>query len=140
MTTPPEHWRPSLPATDAHECIPTAVNRIPTVNNRDAELKAWMELNVEGSKQILVLKARNAELEGQCWEYVKRIDDLKALLDRATDALETIASEHKPRHETEEYWTKIDHSQCAVVLATDTKIARKALTEIRQARSAEGEG
>lgn len=41
-------------------------------------------------------------------------------------AIESISSKHKPRHETEEYWLKISHEQCSIVLATDTKIARQA--------------
>lgn len=47
--------------------------------------------------------------------------------DRMRKALEIIASSHRPHHDTEEYWNKVNHAQCATVLATDTKIARAAL-------------
>lgn len=49
----------------------------------------------------------------------------------ASDALTVISSEHKPRHETEDYWLSISHEQCATVLATDTKLARNAITRIQ---------
>lgn len=54
-------------------------------------------------------------------------EDLRGLIIRlrsAEAALKIIASTHRPRHDTEEYWLKINHEQCAVVLVTDTKIAR----------------
>lgn len=47
------------------------------------------------------------------------------------EALESIASQHKPRHDTAEYWLGINHEQCAEVLETDTKIARQALERIK---------
>jgi hypothetical protein len=47
--------------------------------------------------------------------------------DKYRTALDSIASINKPRHETEEYWLNVPHAQCAIVLATDTKIAREAL-------------
>lgn len=57
--------------------------------------------------------------------------------DMAT-ALKSIASEHKPSHAEEEYWTeKRSHEECATVLATDTKIARDALAAY--AKEVEGE-
>lgn len=55
---------------------------------------------------------------------VKQKDDE---IERLREALESISSKHKPRHETKEYWLSISHEQCAEVLATDTKIARAAL-------------
>ena len=49
------------------------------------------------------------------------------------EALQSIASKGKLRHENEEYWLKINHAQCATVLATDTKIARGALSKLEAA-------
>lgn len=49
---------------------------------------------------------------------------------KLTEALTAIASLDKKKHEKEEYWLKITHEQCATVLATDTKIARKALKDV----------
>ena len=60
---------------------------------------------------------------------------LRALVESS----EAISSKDKPRHETEEYWQKISHEQCATVLATDTKIARKALADAARAMGMEGE-
>jgi hypothetical protein len=50
------------------------------------------------------------------------------------EALTSIASEHKKRHDQEEYWLHLDHERCATVLATDTKIARQALKAFDDAR------
>lgn len=51
---------------------------------------------------------------------------------RLREALESIASKNKPRHDSEEYWRKISHESCAAVLAEDTRIAREALAKIRE--------
>lgn len=53
------------------------------------------------------------------------------LIDIAIDmarALEIISSSHRPRHSKEKYWLSLSIEKCAVVLATDTKIARQALS------------
>lgn len=49
------------------------------------------------------------------------------------EPLESIASLHKPNHDTEEYWLTVLHARCATVLATDTKIARNALKKAQHA-------
>jgi regulator of replication initiation timing len=68
------------------------------------------------------------------WERIAELSisenkTLKAQCSRYKEALESIASKHRPRHEKEGYWLAIDHASCATVLATDTKIARNALKE-----------
>jgi hypothetical protein len=65
-------------------------------------------------------KFRDLEKENQA---------LRERIARLREALTTIASQHRPRHATEEYWNKVSHEQCATVLATDTKIAREALAQ-----------
>ena len=48
------------------------------------------------------------------------------------EGLTCIASKHKPKHDTEEYWLSLTIEECATVLATDTKIARQLLKQIEQ--------
>lgn len=43
------------------------------------------------------------------------------------EALESIASKNKPRHDDAKYWQAISREQCAEVLANDTRIARQTL-------------
>ena len=43
------------------------------------------------------------------------------------EALESISSKNKPRHDDAKYWQAISREQCAEVLANDTRIARQAL-------------
>lgn len=51
---------------------------------------------------------------------------------KLVEALESIASEHRPRHADEDYWISIDHKLCADVLACDTRLAREALAEYKK--------
>lgn len=74
-------------------------------------------------------------VEGAQWQSAKDqriILALAAQLENVVGALGSIASAHKPSHDTEEYWLKREHEACATVLATDTKIARNALTDVRK--------
>lgn len=43
------------------------------------------------------------------------------------EALESIASKNKPRHDDAKYWQGLSREQCAEVLANDTRIARQTL-------------
>jgi len=58
-------------------------------------------------------------------------------LEKCVEALTSIGSVHKPKHASEEYWTKVGIEQCATVLATDTKISRSVLSSLT-IRSDEG--
>lgn len=55
---------------------------------------------------------------------------LAAKLEKAREALKSVASKNKPRHESHEYWLGISHTSCAEVLANDTKLARQTLAEL----------
>lgn len=65
----------------------------------------------------------------------KERDSLESKLAVATDALRSIAAEHRPGQSTTEYWSSVPKAQCAEVLATDTDIAREALKAINGGES-----
>ena len=48
------------------------------------------------------------------------------------EALESIASLDHKKHDKISFWKKIQHNACALVLANDTIIARKALKEFNK--------
>lgn len=62
--------------------------------------------------------------------YSEGLFELKPLIVEMREALESISSKHKTRHSEESYWQEISHKQCAEVLATDTKLARKTLAKV----------
>lgn len=62
------------------------------------------------------------------WEVCALLDEI----DELREALTSIASPHKPRHDSEEYWAGFDAKTLATVLATDTKIARNALLSAQE--------
>ena len=65
----------------------------------------------------------------QSYVFALKVEELEKKLKIAMDALKIIASVHSQRKSTEEYWMARKKEQCALVLATDTKIARNALKE-----------
>jgi predicted nuclease with TOPRIM domain len=98
------------------------------------DLKDWENDCSEDEQYIKRLKDKNAELQEEVLaehqaavDMFGKYDELKDENIKLKEALESIASKHKPKHAKEEYWLKISHEQCATVLATDTKIARNAL-------------
>jgi uncharacterized protein YigA (DUF484 family) len=70
------------------------------------------------------LRARVSELESQLETFLAeheenvrlhfRNKELEAKLAAAREALKTIASEHKPRYETEEYWVAVIELRAAI--------------------------
>ena len=70
-----------------------------------------------------------------CSDWLK--GEIKALYEKlktATEALESIASQYCPRHSQMSYWISLDKEAIAEVATIDTKIAREALTKIKEVR------
>jgi hypothetical protein len=65
-------------------------------------------------------------------ELLDTITQLRRENEIYKEALESIASLHRPRHSTEEHWMSVTHEDCSIVLATDTKIARTALKDCEE--------
>lgn len=79
------------------------------------------------------LKAMEFDEQGISRSTRARTQALTKAVGKCIEALTSIASEHKPSTETEEHWLKKSHEDCAMVLATDTKIARNALNKLEAA-------
>lgn len=90
-------------------------------------INAFLAGHASRDAEVAALNARNTELEGQCWEYVKRIDDLKAILDRCVEALEEIGGKYG------------ETTQLGFERKIDKQIANEALAEIKAARSGKNE-
>lgn len=124
-------WFPKAvhPRSNDFEKLETALAlSVKEIKEQDAEIER-LESQV---KEVMTCADDDAE---EAIKQAKENDQLRADLQSSRDqveryrqALESIASNHRPRHSEEEYWQKINHEQCATVLATDTKIAREALS------------
>lgn len=84
------------------------------------EYTPWIE---KGMTELEYFKYRYLEMS-------KENDRLERQNEIMKEALTSIASLHRSKHDTEEYWMKLKKEGLACVLATDTKIARNALKEI----------
>lgn len=77
-------------------------------------------------------------MEWQCsqiWKLDENGQKLISALRRAVESLESVGSVHanRPRHAEEKYWTDMGCLQrFAETLATDTRMAREALADIKK--------
>jgi len=110
-----------------------------TPDPRDEELEKLRDELNRAREDIAIYKSNSEDRAAANALLLKDRNKLRDDLKVAVEALESIASKHRDRHDTEEYWMKIKHEQCATVLATDTKIARNALSKISQPKE-QGEG
>lgn len=106
-----------------------------TNNKKDELLRKYCESkDPMGTmlSDLIKLKKQNEKLKNTELALELEIDRLKKENEKLKECVMRMASLQKPNHEKKEYWFDLTKEECAIVLATDTKIARQCLKELEE--------